>query len=206
MEKVLDYIKEKYHPIGLIVYGSFADYSNNEHSDFDALVITDDGEVMHDNTIVNDTALDVFIYPKSNFCGKFECKDYIQVYDGRIILDTKGIAEGLMLKVNEYMNTIPSKTREEKRTGVEWCEKMLMRTLRNDAEGFFRWHWLLIESLEIYCDLMGYQYKGPKKSIRHMAETDCAGYNKYSKALSTFAYTELAEWISYLKEVYNCNV
>ena len=34
----------------------------------------------------------------------------------------------------------------------EGCKKMLLRTLRSDAEGLYRWHWVLIDSLEIFCD------------------------------------------------------
>lgn len=37
--EIIEYLKEKYQPLALIVYGSFADGTNNAHSDFDALVI-----------------------------------------------------------------------------------------------------------------------------------------------------------------------
>ena len=53
MESIIEYLKQKYQPRGIVVYGSFADGSNNQNSDFDALVITELGEKGHDNSIIN---------------------------------------------------------------------------------------------------------------------------------------------------------
>ena len=36
MDKILNYIHQKYEPLSIIVYGSYEDGSNNENSDFDA--------------------------------------------------------------------------------------------------------------------------------------------------------------------------
>lgn len=44
MEQVLKYIREKYNPLSIILYGSYADGTNNLNSDFDALVIVADHE------------------------------------------------------------------------------------------------------------------------------------------------------------------
>ena len=49
MEPIIKYIKEKYCPEAIIVYGSFADGSANENSDFDALIITDNVKT-HDSS------------------------------------------------------------------------------------------------------------------------------------------------------------
>ena len=39
MDKIVEYLKGKYESIAIIVYGSYADGTNNANSDFDALVI-----------------------------------------------------------------------------------------------------------------------------------------------------------------------
>jgi len=57
------YLEEKYRPMAVAVYGSFADGSFGAESDFDALVITDGGGKAHDTSTVAGTELDVFIYP-----------------------------------------------------------------------------------------------------------------------------------------------
>ena len=76
---------------------------------------------------------------------------------------------------------------------------MLLRTMRNDAEGFYRWHWVLFDSLEIYCDVKGLHYYGPKKALRLMEQTDDEAFQIYSDALRIFKREHLSEWISYLK-------
>ena len=44
-------------------------------------------------------------------------------------------------------------------------KRMLLRTMRGDVEGYYRWHWLLCDSLEIYFDIKGIHYYGPKKQL-----------------------------------------
>ena len=41
-EKILKYIKDKYNPISIFVYGSFNKGTNNQNSDFDSLIIGPD--------------------------------------------------------------------------------------------------------------------------------------------------------------------
>lgn len=201
MEHIIEYLRQKYTPLGMIIYGSFADGSNNDHSDFDVLVITENGSEVHDNTIVDGIMLDAFIYPKAKFFGEFDCEDFVQIFDGRIVFDTDSIATKLQAEVREYVNSIQPKTYAENKTNVEWCEKMLLRAARGDAEGYFRWHWLLTESLEIYCDVLGLRYFGPKKSIKRMQEEDPESAKIYEKALVSFDHAALSEWISHLKKL-----
>ena len=67
MEKILEYLVEKYQPEGMIVYGSFADDSYNENSDFDVLVIAS-GEKRHDASVVDGTVLGICL-PAGDLCG-----------------------------------------------------------------------------------------------------------------------------------------
>ena len=203
MDKIIEYIKEKYQPLAIIAYGSFADGSNNAHSDFDAIVVADNVEKTHDGTIVDGTVLDVFVYPQESIIENFNPENFTQIHDGNVILDTDGIAAKMKAAVDEYISNFTPKSKEENITNLEWCEKMLLRAARNDAEGFFRWHWLLIDSLEIYCDILGIRYLGPKKSIRQMKESDARGAEIYQKALSEFDYSALSEWVAYLREIFD---
>lgn len=199
MHQIIEYIKTKYSPIGIIVYGSFADGSNNDNSDFDVLVITESGTPLHDNTIVDGVMLDAFIVQKENFLGNVDCEEYLQIHDGVVVLDVYGVAEELKSQVQEHIDNIPLKTYEENKVSVAWCEKMLLRAKRDDIEGRFRWHWLLTESLEIYCDVIGKRYLGPKKSIKRMMSEDKDSYFIYEKALTNFDYSLLSKWICHIK-------
>lgn len=197
---ILEYIRRQYRPVSVIVYGSYADGSQNANSDFDALVITKDHEVFHDVSYVDGVQLDVFVYPEAFFAGKVDYEDFVQIFDGKILLDRDDQGAALQRRILDYLQNLPRKSEEEIRGEIEWCRKMLLRTKREDAEGFFRWHWLLTDSLEIFCDAAGHPYRGPKKALRWLEEYDPEGFARYQAALSGFRRENLENWISYLEQ------
>ena len=199
-DKILAYLKDTYQPDAIIAYGSFADGSANKNSDFDALVIADK-ERMHDSSVIDGIVLDVFIYPPDTFRQNYDPEEFVQVWDGSILLDTNGVAASLQKQVLDYIAHIPRKTAEEISQEVSWCEKMLSRTMREDAEGYYRWHWVLFDSLEIYFDVKGLYYYGPKKALRFLEQTDPESFRIYTKALREFKRECLATWISHLRSI-----
>lgn len=201
-EIIIEYLIETYKPEAIITYGSFGDGSFNENSDFDALVIAGHAKY-HDASMVDDIVLDVFVYPAETFEKDYDPEEYLQIFDGKIVLDKNGIGEGLKNHINDYIDSLPSKSDEEIRQELDWCEKMLARTVREDEEGLFRWHWLLTDSLEIYCDIKGIHYFGPKKTLRKMKNEDPRAFSIYSRALKDFDKDSLKEWISHINEIYN---
>ena len=203
MEQIFEYIKQKYNPLSMILYGSYANGTNNLNSDFDALVISCDHEQVHDTSFVNGVQLDVFVYPSSYFEGDFNCNDFIQIFDGKIIADSDGWGKTLQRKVQLYLENRPQKSKAEIDANVDWCIKMLARVKRQDAEGLFRWHWVLIDSLEIFCDVMHHPYLGPKKSLKWMEETHPGAFACYKTALENFRMDALENWIVYIRNQSN---
>ena len=199
-DRIIRYLKEAYQPDAIITYGSFADGSANENSDFDALVIANHDK-MHDSSVIDGILLDVFIYPTDSFESEYDPEEFVQIWDGRIVLDKNEIAAHLQKKVLSYIERTPQKTADEIHQEIAWCEKMVSRTMRNDAEGYYRWHWVLFDSLEIYCDIKGLHYYGPKKALRLMEQTDGKAFQIYAKALKVFERESLSEWVSYLKHI-----
>lgn len=199
MEPIIEYIKEKYDPLSIILYGSYANGTYDLNSDFDALVISYDHEYCHDTSFVNGTQLDVFVYPASYFDGDFDCNDFIQIFDGKIIADRDERGKTLQTKVLSYLQNRPSKSKAEIDANVDWCIKMLARVKRCDAEGMFRWHWVLIDSLEIFCDIMHHPYRGPKKSLKWMEENHPAAFACYQAALADLNIGSLENWIVHIK-------
>lgn len=198
MENVIEYLINRYDPDSIILYGSYADGSNNLGSDFDALLISDHAAQSRDISVVNGIQLDVFLYrPEHDFC----CEDLPQLYDCRIILDKHGKAAQLCNSVKKYIDGFQSKTREEIEVNLAWCEKMLLRTNRGDAEGYYRWHWMLCDSLEFYCDICRKFYFGPKKTLRWMEKEQPAAFKIYNDALSCFEQDKLVKWIEYLRNL-----
>lgn len=200
MREILDYIQKQYSPLTVIIYGSYADGSHNLNSDFDALVITERHDVFHDISFVGDVQLDLFVYPASYFDEEVDYDEFIQIFDGSIIMDTDGLGAQLKEHVLEYIDRIPPKTEDEIRKSVEWCEKMFARVKRRDTEGMFRWHWVLTDSLEIFCDTVHRPYLGPKKALKWMEKDYPEEFAAYQKALFNFTETSLHNWITCLKK------
>lgn len=205
MEQIIRYIQKKYHPLSVILYGSYANGTNNAGSDFDALVIFSGQDLLHDTSFVGDTQLDVFVYPASFFEGDYPCEDFIQIFDGRIITDYNDIGKSLQTKVQALLQTHAIKTEAELQASIDWCSKMLTRAKRQDCEGLFRWHWLLIDSLEIFCNLTRHPYLGPKKTLKWMEETHPEAFDCYRRALSNFHMEDLEAWIACLKSTKGTN-
>ena len=199
-EKIIDYLKKTYQPDAVIVYGSLADGSANLNSDFDALIIAGK-EKAHDSSIVDGVVLDVFVYPAETFSADYDPEEFVQVWDGKIVLDEHGIAGRLKAKVLDYIEHLPKKTAGEITQEAEWCEKMLLRTMREDVEGYYRWHWVLYDSLGIYFDIKGLHYYGPKKALRLLEKSDAEAFGLYAKALREFDRDCLSAWIAYLKSM-----
>ena len=200
-DKIIDYLEKTYQPESIIVYGSFADGSANLNSDFDALIIAGK-EKLHDSSFVDGVVLDVFVYPPDQFLSEYDPAAFAQVWDGKIILDKNGMGGWLKKNVLDYIERIPLKTEEDVSQEIKWCEKMLLRTMRGDVEGYYRWHWVLCDSLEIYFDIKGIHYYGPKKALRFMEESDSEAFHIYSKALLEFNQEGLSDWINYLKTIF----
>ena len=199
LEQIIEYIKQNYNPISIIIYGSYADGTNNLNSDFDSLVISYDHEQFHDISFVNDIQLDVCVYPVSYFDGEFDCDDFVQIFDGKIIVDINERGKALQMKVISHMQNRPQKSKAEIDASVGWCSKMFERVKRNDVEGMFRWHWVLIDSLEIFCDLMQHPYFGPKKTLKWMEKNHPIAFAHYKTALEDFSVDSLESWIAYIK-------
>ena len=124
LEQIIEYIKRNYNPISIILYGSYADGTNNLNSDFDSLVISYDHEQFHDTSFVNGIQLDVFVYPVSYFEGEFDCDDFLQIFDGKIIVDSNERGKALQMKVISHIQNRPQKSKAEiDAISLFWSEK-----------------------------------------------------------------------------------
>ena len=200
MEKILSYIEDTYAPAALFVYGSYADGSNGPDSDFDALALVADGPARHDVSRVDGVRLDLFVHPAADFQGDFPMAEFLRLLDGKLVWDRDGSGKALLEKLAAYRDGLPAKTPEENRTQVAWCRKMLQRAGRGDAEGLFRWHWLLVDSLEIFCGMAGHPYFGPKKSLRWMKQEHPEAYTLYTDALTHFEFQAAERWVDFLEQ------
>ncbi len=198
MERILNYLYGTYAPKTLILYGSYADGSCNAGSDFDALIIADHGQD-HDVSVVEGVQLDVWVYPADYFALDDTLEEIVQISDGIVLHDPQAIGAALQARVKQYVASKPVKSVEENARALAWCRKMLVRTARGDAEGLYRWHWLLTDTLEIACDLLHQPYCGPKKSLRWLEAAHPAVFAAYTRALAEFTQEALTAWIDCLE-------
>ena len=105
MDNILEYLKQRYTPVSIIVYGSYADGSNNLNSDFDALVISANHERYHDTSFVDGIQLDVFVYPRSFFSADYNPEDFVQLTDGQIVMDSDGLGASVQQRALSYAST-----------------------------------------------------------------------------------------------------
>lgn len=196
MQSVIDYLIKEYDPETILLYGSYADGTNNAGSDMDVLVIADQDAASHDVSVVDGVQLDAFIYPADRIP---EPSELPQLYHCRVVLDRNGRGEQLRRDVISYIDSFPAKSVMENCSNISWCEKMVQRIQREDAEGFYRWHWVLCDSLEFYCDIRKRFYFGPKKTLLWMGENDPEAYECYLQALSHLDAEKLAAWVRFLK-------
>lgn len=201
VNNIIKYIKQKYNPLSIILYGSYANNNNNLNSDFDALVISCNHEQFHDTSFVNGIQLDVFVYPELYFKDDYDCNRFIQISDGKIILDTDSVGKTLKNHVLLYLKNHSKKTNAEIQDDVKWCLKMVERVKRYDTEGMFRWHLVLTESLEIFCNVVQQYYQGPKKTLEWLEEKYPQAFVQYKKALKKFDLDSLENWIMFIKKV-----
>lgn len=67
----------------------------------------------------------------------------------------------------------------------------------------FRRHWLIVDSLEIYCDCVGVCYCGPKKTLRWLQQERLQAFALYHDALAEGTPQSLSDWIDHIDDVYH---
>lgn len=200
MVEIIDYLKLKYHPTGILVCGSFADGTNQAFSDFDVMLIYNGNECLHDGCVISGVQLDAYIYP-SSYLSDCDVSEFLRIRDGKIILDHDGTLTTLQNNVRYYIDHLPKKSFTENQKNLSWCRKMLLRIKLNNTDSLYRKYWLLTDSLEIFFDCIGEYYPGPKKALKTLEMRFPDAFSSYRKALENPNYEEIEFWIDYLEKM-----
>ena len=196
MDEILSYLMQAYHPLAMIGYGSYANGTQNAQSDFDVLLICRECPCRHDGSVIAGVRLDAVLRTPQEVLDENAPQELITVHDGVILLeDESHIARQLIDRVRAYAASHAVRDEAEKQHLRQWSMKMLERAARGDAEGLYRAHWLLTDSLEIYCVMRDCYYFGPKKTIRTMRTQDPQGYALLEKTLNDLSC--LQKWTEY---------
>ena len=198
MEQILEYLKNTYHPISILVYGSFADGTNDETSDFDCMLIVPEKARDHDDAVINGIQLDCFLFTEDEL--QSEATDtFLTAYHSRIVLDN-GIGAELKRRVHDYVEQNRCTPKEEKTFLTSWIQKTIRRISKNDDEGNMRAVAFLADSLADYCMLRDMFYFGSKKAIASLRETDGEGYILFHNAVTLRSNEAIIKWAEYITQ------
>ena len=198
-EKIIEYLKEKYNPISILLYGSYSNGMNDVSSDFDCMVIVDEKESNHDGSIVDGVQLDCFIFTVEEV-KKENSDTFLTAYDAEIVFDN-GIGQELKQKVREYVKNNSTTELSEKKFVASWIEKTCKRMEKGDDEGNFRGFMLMSESLSDYYMFRDMFYFGSKKAVQYLKENDSKGYELFHRAVTDKDNGSIIEWVKYLSKL-----
>ena len=197
MEKIIEYLKDTYHPLSILLYGSYADGTNDESSDFDCMIIVPEKEKNHDDSVIDGVQLDCFIFTEEQVKDEEDIDAFLTAYDSNIVLDNGSGAE-LKRRVREYVKEHTVIPEDEKEFLRSWIQKTIRRVEKNDDEGNMRAISFMAESLVDYFFLRDMFYFGSKKAIRHVREQDKEGYSLFHEAVTVKSNQAIIKWAEYI--------
>ncbi|MFS1511595.1 nucleotidyltransferase domain-containing protein [Chengkuizengella sp. SCS-71B] len=200
LEKVKTHLKQKYECHTIILYGSYNTGDYSEDSDIDIICFTDKSDDQNEVELFEGKQLDVWIYNTNKMRNHTQ---YLRVNKGKILFNDKGLAERFLSEIEKVFNEGPKKlSTKEKEFLKTWLRKMKLRSNNNDIEGNYRFHWMLKDSLEIYFELKGLWYLGPKKSFNWLYKNDKVAYNLFKNAFEKNKNTnDIEQLLEYLYEI-----
>jgi hypothetical protein len=126
----------------ILLYGSRADGTENEFSDYDIAAFADVPVSKRDARVVDGKFLDVFVHPEAVL--RNPTKEHLTLRGSRILSQRNFEATHFLAALDVIFCTgpepLPADEIEARRT---WAGKMALRMRRSDVEGNFRQAWLL---------------------------------------------------------------
>jgi Nucleotidyltransferase domain len=201
LKEIEAYLLEKYDCHTIILYGSYSRGDFTEESDVDLICFSDSvAEDTNEVEFIEGKQLDAWVYPTEKMK---QSESFLRVHKGEIWINKKGLAEEFLANIQSTYDQGPKQlTDDEKGFLKSWLKKMQVRAAKNDLEGNYRFHWMLKDSLEIYFELKGEWFLGPKVSFGWLKENDPKALELFIQALSTNAKDKSSkELIDYLCEL-----
>jgi hypothetical protein len=106
----------------------------------------------------------------------------LRVADGYCLYDSEGRGKVFLKELQQRIEQGPKQlSASEIQHTKQWVYKMLERAKSSDVESLYRRYWLAVDLLQIYFDLRGQWYFGPKKGLAWLREDDSIGYQLFSQ-------------------------
>lgn len=167
----------------VLLYGSRADGSATQQSDYDLAAFGGVEAVVRDARMVDGSYLDAFIYPETVL--QSPTVEHLRLRGSKILVERDSAATKFLEGLEQLYRDGPAPlTPDEALARKVWAYKMLERASGPDAEGNYRRAWLLTALLEDYFSLRGSWFEGPKKSLRWLSEFDRETFDAFNLALA----------------------
>ena len=197
-EQLIRYLDKTYDPAMILLIGSYADGSNDEVSDFDAMIFVEGRHKNKDDSVVEGVQLDVDIYSVDDALFA-DPSLFIKAHDPVVVKDC-GIAPIFIERVKEYLEKTRVTDEADKKEIKAWIDKMIFRIDKGDDDANYRLVMLLWENLWQYFLLRDMNYYGNKKAIRYLKEKDPEGYKLFHKAITKKTPKYAKNWAEYVKK------
>ena len=176
----------------ILLYGSRADGTENEFSDYDVAAFADVPVTKRDTRIVDGRFLDVFLHPEAVLAAPSQ--EHLPLRGSRILLQRGTEATVFLAGLDALFERGPQPLPADEIDARRTCaKKMALRMRRGDIDADFRRVWLLTTLLEDYFALRAMWYQGPKKSFQWLRTCDSSTYRAFEEALETGASFEVID-------------
>jgi uncharacterized protein len=186
-----------------ILYGSYARGDAHGESDVDLLVVRAEGPSLRDARLVDGLLLDAFVSPEAAL--EHPDVEQLKLARGLVLFERDGFGEALLERVRALEAGGPSPLPEDEREMRRvWAQKSLQRARAGGPEADYRWHSLVVQSLEDYFALRTRWFRGSKESLDELAREEPRVHAAFCRALRRDASDEDVERL--VEVVYECFV
>ena len=194
--KIVQYLRDTYHPRALLLYGSYVRGDFDACSDFDCMVIVNEKTKKHDSSVIEGVPLDCYIFTADETVSE-DPDVFLPACDAEIVVDD-GVGRALKERVRRYVREHEKIDDGEKQFIVSWIKKTLKRMEKDDDEGNCRAVMLLNESLADYYLLRDMFYFGSKQAIGYLRENDPKGFALFHDAIRSRTADSIAAWANHV--------
>ncbi len=199
LKKLSEHLRAEHGCHTVILYGSRARGEATATSDYDLLGARDAGPSIRDARIVDGFYLDAFIHPRS----KLENPDatFLHLRGGIVLFESDHVGTRFLAALDTIFEKGPVPLPADEVNALRvWARKSLERIRAGGILGNLRRAELLSRLLEDYFTTRTLWYRGPKASLRWLAEHQPKVYAAFDSALEPGASVEALEHLVDLVE------
>jgi len=182
LNAICDQLIKESHAHTILLYGSRADGTERQDSDYDIAAFSASDAISRDTRIIQGEFLDVFLYPEAVL--KHATEDHLKLRQSVVLVQRNREADEFLAALESIHQRGPKALPDDEILARKtWAWKMAQRLERGDIEGNYRRVWLLTALLEDYFVIRGRWFEGPKKSLHWLKEHDSRAYAAFESAL-----------------------